>query len=74
MEKKALRRTLAMTLPDVILGIVCFIIFWTKSTEGGKLQIIASQIYLLLKTFFSEIFFSSPLIFFRMLTINSNNY
>ena len=49
MEKKALRRTLAMTLPDVILGIVCFIIFWTKSTEGGKLQIIASQIYLLLE-------------------------
>ena len=49
MEKKALRRTLAMTLPDVILGIVCFIIFWNKSTEGGKLQIIASQIYLLLE-------------------------
>ena len=47
MEKKALRRTLAITLAAVILGIICIIIFWIKSKEDGKLTIIAWQIYLL---------------------------
>ena len=41
MEKKAVRRTSAITLADVILGIICPIIFWTKSTEEGKLPIFA---------------------------------
>ena len=48
MEKKALLRTSAITLADVILGIICLMIFWTKSTEEGKLPIMAWQIYLLL--------------------------
>ena len=50
MEKRALRRTLAITLAAVIRGFICLIIFWTKSTEEGKLPIIAWQIYLLLES------------------------
>ena len=48
MEKKTLLQTSAITLAAVIRGITCLIIFWTKSTEQGKLPIIAWQIYLLL--------------------------
>ena len=40
MEKKTLLRTVAITLAAVIRGIICLIIFWTKSTEEGKLPII----------------------------------
>ena len=50
MEKKTLHRTSANTLAAVIRGIICLMIFWTKSTEEGKLPIIAWQIYLLLES------------------------
>ena len=46
MEKKTLLQTSAITLAAVIRGIICLMIFWTKSTEEGKLPIIAWHIYL----------------------------
>ena len=51
MEKKALRRTLAISLADVILNIICLTIFWAKSTEEGKLPIIACRFTYCLKSY-----------------------